>query len=187
MALLRTLQVAGVKYIRYQALDVVNSPRIKCIPTTILLQKQQQQQGTTTKQQEQEQQHVQFASVALGGLPSFGDYMQEDSGIDARGMVVLEPDFSTFQILPYASTGGVVLGNLRDSHTGEISYLCCRSLLQRIIQEAEMRYQLGFNVGVELELTIYYAKTNQPIDATNFAHSQLLNGQEHFIAQLHEQ
>ena len=177
MALLRTLQVAGVKYIRYQALDVVNSPRIKCIPITILLQKQQQK----------EEQHVQFASVALGGLPSFGDYMQKDSGIDARGMVVLEPDFSTFQILPYATTTGVVLGNLHDIYTGEISYLCCRSLLQGIIQKAKMKYQIGFNVGVELEFTLYYVKTNQPIDATNFAHSQLLNEQQDFIAQLYEQ
>ncbi|KAL7573043.1 hypothetical protein ACA910_018735 [Epithemia clementina (nom. ined.)] len=205
VALLRTLQVAGVKYIRYQVLDAMNQPRIKCIPVSYLWQQQQQQQQqqkqqsssnatttTTTTTAILETHTVAFARVVMAGLPSFGDYMQSDSGLDARGTVVVDPDWSTLRILPYAPTAAVVFGSLRDglldvTTPGPVSDLCCRSLLQRIVHDAATQHGIGFNVGVELEFTLYQAKTNQPVDGTNFAHSHVLNQQQDFFSDLHQQ
>ena len=185
-ALLRTLQVSGVKYIRYQALDAANNPRIKCVPVSFLLQQQQKHQGQTSALSFQ----VQFASVVMAGLPSFGDYMQADSGLDARGVVSLEPDFTTFVVLPYAPSAAVVLGNLRDPFQPEpskTSDLCCRSLLQRLMSRVTTKHGIGINVGAELEVTLYYAETNKPVDVCNFAHSHVLNSQQDFLSTLHDQ
>lgn len=192
-ALLRTLTFAGVKFIRFQLLDAANNPRIKCIPVSHLLQQYQDKTSVGDNDDDNddvgglESIQVQFARIVIAGLPSFGDYCQPNSGLDARGTVVLIPDWETFRILPYAPTAAVVLGQIQEYGTGIMSDLCARGLLQRVVHQAAESLCIGFRVGVEIEVTLYHAQTNQPVDKTHFAHSYLLNTQQDFLSDLYNQ
>jgi len=174
-ALLRTLSFANVKFVRYLALDVCNNARCKAVPTAHL-----RKSGSVEYQ-------VATAKVCFAGLPSFADAMQPETGLDAQDTVVLMPDLSTLRILPYSPKSALVLGNLHDQRTGLLSDLCCRGLLQSILDKAADEHQIGFNVGAELEVCLYDAKTNQPVDLSNYAHTTTLNVQEEFIADVHDQ
>lgn len=181
-ALLRSLKQAGVKFLRYQAVDAGNTLRVKAVPIDYL------QKSLTLDNQ------VAIAEVVFGGLPSFGDYMQQDSGLTASRIVQLIPDINTLRILPYAPKSAAVLCSLQDPITKQPSQLCCRSLLQRVVRQANLQYNIAFSVGSELEFCLFNDATTtaqqqqqqQPVDETNFAQSQLLNQQEPFLEALYD-
>lgn len=172
-ALLRTLSFANVKLVRFLALDVVNQPRCKAVPLKHLRR----------HSRSLEDHPVAFAQVVLAGLPNYGDAMVDGSGLNAEDTVVLQADAGTLRILPYAPSTAVVLGNLISQTTGLPSDLCPRSLLRRVVDSASAS-QVGFNVGVELEFCLHDAKTNMPVDTSNFASTVTLNRQEEFVSQL---
>lgn len=126
IALLHTLQFAGVKFVRYMTVDVCNSIRSKAVPLHRLAQS-----GDWNHQ-------VSIAKVCFAGLPSYGDCMMEATGLDARNILTLQPDLSTLTILPYALTSSVVMGIACDpSRGGSVSPLCSRGLLMRVTETAK--------------------------------------------------
>ena len=128
---------------------------------------------------------VSIATVCFAGLPSFGDVTLDGTGWDARGVVVLQPDWSTMRILPYAPATAMVLGTLRDVPTRLISPVCGRGLLQQVVAQAASQ-GYGINVGAELEFTLVDSKTGDAVDASNFGDSVTLNQREDFIIKLYD-
>jgi len=173
-AILRSLRHAGVKFLRFQSLDAGNAVRVKAVPLEFI----ERSCGLDSQ--------VAMAEVVFGGLPSFGDYIQEASGLDATKVLRLIPDIGTLRVLPYATRSAIVLCTLRDTITNDHSELCCRSLLRKIVQEAKDEHKIAFSVGSELEFSLFDFKTKQPVDETNFAHSGTLNQQDNFIEKLYD-
>ena len=138
-ALLRTLSYANVKFVRFLAFDLYNSPRCKALPVSYL------QKSATVDT------HVASAKCVFGGLPSFADTIVDDSGLTAQDTIVFRPDLSTLHILPYSPSSAVVLGTLHDQKTGLLSDLCTRGLLQQVVQRAAEEHNIAFSVGAELE------------------------------------
>lgn len=173
-ALLRSLRAAGVKFLRYTAVDQCNTLRLKVMPLDVL-------QKTCVLENQ-----VVIAQVVFGGLPSFADYAQEASGLDPTGFLRLVPDMNSLRILPYAPKSASVVCNLQNPVTNEPSELCCRSLLQKIVDDARRTHNIAFAVGAELEFVLYDAADKQPVDQTTFATSRLLNEQEPFLGELYD-
>lgn len=123
-ALLHTMQFAGVKFLRYMAVDAFNSIRCKAVPLHGLAKSKRL--GN----------HVSIAQVCFAGLPTDGDYMVDSTGLDARHVLTLQPDISSLRILPYAPTSAVVMGTAWDPTTNCVSPLCTRGLLSRVIDTA---------------------------------------------------
>ena len=170
-ALLRVLSHAKVKFIRYFALDIGGIVRCKVVPVEYL---RRGRKNITFLN------GVAFVKVCIGGFPYYADEILADSDYTAAGTVYLRPHVSTLRVLPYAIDSAIVFGALHNddvSHT--ISDLCCRSLLQRIVDQAEINHQISFTVGVELEFVLFDSLTNRPIDKSLFANVTLLNKKSH--------
>lgn len=174
-ALVRALSAAGVEFVRFLALDVCNMPRCKMIPLDRIRKSLQFDYQTST------------ASIVFAGLPSFADAGQPDSGLDAQDQVVVMPDMSTLRILPYSKSSAMVIGNLHDQQTGLLSDLCCRGLLQTLVEQAAEQFNVGVSVGAELEFCLYDASTDKPVDCSNYAYTTTLNRQDAYVEDLYKQ
>jgi len=175
IALIRALQYANVKLLRFVALDAAGQLRCKATPVAFL-----------QRHPEKLAKGVCFAQVCFAGLPSFGDVMQVDSGLTAAGTVTVRPDLSTLRLIPYAPDSALVLGRLYSEEDECVSDLCCRSLLQRVVEEARREHNVKFTVGVELEFVLLDAQTAKPVEHSNFADTKLLNQQQAFITAVGE-
>jgi len=174
-ALLRTLSYANVKFVRFLAFDLYNTPRCKALPVSYL------QKSATVDT------HVATAKCVFGGLPSFADAIVDDSGLTAQDTIVFRPDLSTLHILPYSPSSVVVLGTLYDQKTGLLSDLCTRGLLQQVVQRAAEEHNIAFSLGAEIEFQLFDAKIDQPVDRAVYAHTVTLNKREDFIVDITEQ
>lgn len=172
-ALLRTLTFAKVDLVRYLMVDICNTVRCRAVPTNYL------------KKQETVDKKICFAKVVAGGLPPSADHMVEGTGLDACDTVVLDPDLSTLRVLPYATKSALMLGNLMDQRTGMLSDLCCRGLLERVVQEAAQAHGIGVSVGAELEFCLY-DEHDKPVDVSVYAQSTILNEQQDYISALND-
>ena len=184
-ALLRSLRHAGVKFLRFQAVDPFHTVRMKAVPLDYLLLHSNDDDNDDSSLLDHQ---VAMAQVVFGGLPTFGDVIQPASGLDASRLVQLVPDVGSLRILPH-TTAAAVQCALHDPTTRQPSPLCCRSLLARVVQEARATHNIAFNVGSELEFCLFHNKgpntQHQPVDETNFATLQLLNEQQDFIEKIH--
>ena len=133
-ALLRSLQFSGVKFLRYFTVDLHNNVRCKVKPVDQLLQ----QPNLSLEHQ------LSVAEVCCGGTRYSADAMVSGTGLDARNVLIMQPDLSSFRNLPYAPKSAVVMSNLRNQYTGEESPLCARSLLRRVIRDAKEKHNIGF-------------------------------------------
>ena len=174
-ALLYSLKAAGVKFLRFQATDAGNTLRVKAVPLARLREDPQ----TLLEDQ------VVMAQVVFGGLPTFADGIQSDSGLDASKLVRLVPDITTLSMLPYAPQSATVTCNLHKlAEPDTASPLCCRSLLHRVLQKIKIDHNLAFVVGTELEFCLF--KDGQPVDASRFCMSATLNQQHDFLQALYD-
>ena len=155
-ALLRTLQLAGVKFLRYMTVDVCNSIRCKAVPLDhLLLQYSSRRHGGQQDRHPVHSAAVSLAQVCMAGLPAFGDLVLADAtGLNAQDVLAVHADWSTLRILPYAPKSAVVFGTLhhppkplalrRPDDDGRLSPLCTRGLLQRVVETAQLDYGIGF-------------------------------------------
>ena len=137
-ALLRSLQFSGVKFVRYFTVDLYNNVRCKVKPVDQLLL----QSNISLEHQ------VSVAEVCYGGLPYSADAMTPGTGLNARNVLDIQPDLSSFRNLPYAPKSALVMGNLFNQYTGEPSPLCTRSILQRVLQDAKESHNIEFVSGM---------------------------------------
>ena len=178
-ALLRVLSHAKVKFIRYFVLDIGGNVRCKIIPVDFLRKGKKNRVFLNG---------VAFVKVCIGGFPNYADEILFDSGHTATGTVYLRPDVSTLRILPYVPDSAIVFGTLHNANIAHstTSNLCCRSLLQRIVDQAKTNHQISFTVGVELEFILFDAKTDLPIDHSLFASVTLLDENHTFVSSLYD-
>lgn len=179
MALLNTLNYTKVKFIRFAAVDISNSIRTKVVPVKRLLS--EGMEGAMT----------QFAKVNIAGLPAFADEIVPETGIDAKDSLVLQADLSTFRILPYSSSSGMMFGTMHDQRTGKLSEFCTRGILHRVLDTANRKYGIGFAVGVEIEFSLWRRRDGdadfKPVDYSTFSAPTTLNDQTKFLDDVYEQ
>lgn len=178
VALLRSLQFSGVKFLRYFVIDAFGNTRCKVRPIDDLLR---QGHGVSLRHQ------ASIAAVCFAGLPFYADVMVHGSGMDAKNVLTIEPDMNSLRILPYAPKSAIVIGDALDQYTNAASPLCTRSVLKRVIREAEEKHNVSFSVGTEIEFCLLDAATNQPVDHSLFANSVTLNDQEEILADMYDQ
>jgi glutamine synthetase len=187
IALLRVLDHAQVKFLRFCTLDLGGSMRCKVLPIEYLLKKQKGHLGQDLYRESLLLQGVAFVKVSIGGMPSYGDVMLEESGLTAYGTLRLRPDLSTLRILPYAQESAIVFGTLhKEDIASSPSDLCCRSFLRRVADTAKAEHKISFSVGAELEFVLFDAATSLPIDHSNFADTSLLNRKTKFVTNVYD-
>ena len=184
IALLNTLQLAGVNFLRVTTVDICNSIRCKAVPIKYIL--------SNLNSENQFAKITSLAEACLAGLPSHVDSVVSGTGLTASRVLYLQPDLNTLRVLPYAPSHAFVMASARDQQTGNVSPFCTRSLLSRIKLLAEQNFGLVFHVGAEIEFQLFSAsldntKLPTTVDQSLFANSTTLNDQECFINDLVEQ
>lgn len=191
-AILRSLRAAGVKFLRYTVVDAFNTIRCKTVPISHAMTKlpSRTQKNSAMKCRPLDNATYQ-AEICFAGLPSHADIIVPASNLTARNVLTLQPDFSSLRILPYAPQTAMVMCTGHNQQTKELSPLCNRGLLERVLQEARDGLGIEFCVGAELEFQLFHIETKdgipQPIDMTTYATAATLNEQEEFIGTLYDQ
>lgn len=188
-AILRSLRAAGIEFLRYTVVDAFNTIRCKAVPlkhTISLLPK-----GSVTPSSSPLDNPVSIAEVCFAGLPTSTDVPVPSSNLDARNVLTLQPDFSSLRVLPYASKTAMIMCTAHNQKTRELSPLCTRGLLERVLHEAQEGMGIEFCVGAEVEFQLFHRATRdgipQPVDTSTFANAVTLNEQEDFIGALYGQ
>lgn len=181
-ALLRSLQFQGVQFLRYLTLDPYNNVRAKAVPIAHLMKRKKEYQQVLSLHKQ-----CSIAEVCHGGMASYADHMVEGTGMSPRNVLSIMADPETLRVLPYNTKSAVVMGNLHDQYTGDVSPYCTRSRLAKLVQEAADQHNVAFSVGAELEFCLVRKEDGQFVDNTIFASTVTLNEQEDFISSLYEQ
>ena len=177
-ALLRSLRAAGVKFIRYTIVDAHNTIRCKAVPLKFLLERENKMSSATS-----------IAEVCFAGLPTTMD-VPIAPNLTASNVLTLEPDLSSLKILPYSLKTAMVMCTAHHQLTKELSPLCTRGLLERVLQTAREVTGVEFCLGAEIEFMLYQSNKDgimQPVDMSTFANSTTLNDQEDFISSVYDQ
>ena len=192
-AILRSLRAAGVKFLRYAIVDAYNTIRCKTVPLNHTMKSfpSRTQRSKSVISSSPLNNPVSIAEICFAGLPSHADVAVPGSNLTARNVLTLRPDFASLRILPYAPQTAMIMCTAHNQQTKELSPLCTRGLLERVLQEARSEMGIEFCVGAEIEFQLYHAETRddlpQPVDASTFANSVTLNEQEEFISTLYDQ
>jgi len=184
VAILRSLRAAGVKFIRFTTVDAYNTIRCKTVPLAQLISQRRTNQAFSPLSNP-----VSIAEICFAGLPSSAD-VPAAPNLSSRNVLTLQPDFSSLRILPYASKTAMVMCTAHNQQSGDLSPLCSRGLLQRVLRSAKEDLGIEFSVGAELEFQLYRENKDglmQPIDMSTFGNATTLNEQEDFISTLYDQ
>ena len=188
--LLHTLKLANVRFLRFAIVDVSNNIRVKVVPIKRLISSSSSD-GSKTSSGTALNNCVSIAEACAAGMPSFADMIVSGTNIDSKDVLMIQPDLSSLRILPYSIDSAMVFGTLHDQRTSELSDLCPRGLLSRVIEFASENFGIGFTVGVEIEFCLVRARvqglTNviEPIDASLFAGTTTLDDQDVFISDIY--
>mmetsp|Transcript_18118 Transcript_18118/g.28427 ORF Transcript_18118/g.28427 Transcript_18118/m.28427 type:complete len:504 (+) Transcript_18118:78-1589(+) len=183
-AIIRSLRAAGVKFIRFTIVDAYNTIRCKTAPLA-----QVSGQRRTNQTSHPLSNPVSIAEICFAGLPSSAD-VPAAPNLSSRNVLTLQPDFSSLRILPYASKTAFVMCTAHDQQSQELSPLCTRGLLQRVLHSAKEDLGIEFSVGAELEFLLYRENKDgvmQHVDMSTFGNATTLNEQEDFISTLYDQ
>lgn len=192
-AILRSLRAAGVKFLRYTILDAFNTIRCKMVPLShaMSLLPSRTHRNSTGSSNTPLDNRASIAEVCFAGLPTREDVPVESSNLTASNVLTLEPDFSSLRVLPYSPCTAIMFCTAHNQRTRELSPLCTRGLLERVLHEARVGMGVEFCVGAELEFQLFYSETKgsspQPVDTSTFANAVTLNEQRDFISTLYDQ
>jgi glutamine synthetase len=153
--LVKSLETAGVKFLRFAFCDNANIIRAKAIHLGILADNLEYPISITAAQQ---------------ALPVMYDSVVTDSGLGPVGEVFLKPDWDTLTILPYTPTHARVMGDMVIN--GQPWSICPRDFLKRAIADAQ---NLGIEIKASFENEFSLLRTIEnkiiPTDETVFASS----------------
>ena len=148
-ALLRSLHFSGVKFLRFFTVDVCNNVRCKVKPVDhLLLKKKNNNNNNNVAVVSSLDYQVSVAEVCYAGLPYYSDHIIDGTGMNAKNVLVIQPDLTSFRILPYAPKSAIVMGNLYDQYTNKPSPFCTRSLLGKVVYDAVEEHNITF-VSIE--------------------------------------
>jgi glutamine synthetase len=172
LALLRTLNLAGIQFLRIVAVDSSNTLRSKAIPLSHLLKSaslssvSSYKSSVSSSERKQQQRsnedffglHVSIAKACFGALPSYADCILPGTTVDARYVYVLRPDMNTLRRIPYAPKTAIAMASgLYDSISQRLSPLCTRTLLGRVLHSAtKVQGGIFLQVGAELEFVLVH-------------------------------
>ena len=185
-AILRSLRAAGVQFIRFATVDAYNTIRCKTVP---LAQLSGHQRRVNNQASSPFSNPVSIAEIAFAGLPFSAD-VSSAPNLTAKNVLTLQPDFSSLRILPYAKKTAMVMCTSHNQQSQELSPLCTRGLLERVLHSAKEDMGIEFCVGAELEFMLYGPNKDgvfQLVDSSTFANPTTLNEQEDFISALYDQ
>ena len=155
----KTLQQAGIKFIRILWCDNANIIRGKAVHIDMLSHYFNHGVGISAGQQ---------------GVPVMYDAVMPETGLSPVGEIRLVPDWSTLKMLPYAPGHACVMGNM--VLQGKPWVMCPRNFLMRIITIAKSQ---GLLVKAAFENEFYLlrqtAKGLEPADSTLFASTQAMD------------
>ncbi|KAI0943154.1 hypothetical protein AcW1_002860 [Taiwanofungus camphoratus] len=156
-ASLNDLQVEkrGIRYIRIQWVDFSNTVRFRVLPVSYF-----------KRLFSSSRPGVCLANVALGLVG-----VMAAPGFTETGEYLYALDLSSFRVCPYAPGHAVVMGWFEDklpSPSGGVAVEHCpRTLLRRIVDEAQTRAGLTFLAGFESEFILLSATSPKPITVNN--------------------
>jgi len=166
-AMTRALSASGVKFLRICTVDSSSQIRAKAVALT--------EAGVVL-------QGVGMVECIMG-MPLFADKVVPGSSLSPVGMLNLQPDLDTLQILPYTPSHARVFGYLVEPDGSE-SPLCTRCLLKRVLTEAHEIGLTELELGIEIEFML--RRSGTAVDNSNWAISQVLDEQAAFLDELHE-
>lgn len=145
----------GVKYVRIQWVDFTNTVRFRVVPASYF-----------KKLCSSSRPGVTLSYVTLGLIGP-----NAAQGFSGTGEHLYVPDSSSFRLCPYAPGHAVVMGWFQEkspSPSGSLEYqLCPRTLLKRIVDEAQEKAGLTFLAGFESEFILLSATSPQPVAVNN--------------------
>jgi glutamine synthetase len=183
--LLNILKHASVEFLRFASVDISNNIRAKAVPIKRLIKDKDECAVSVHPVLDNQ---VSIAKVCMAGMPSYNDVVIPGSGISAKDVLMIKPDLNSLKILPYSPKSAMVFGTMHDQRTGELSPLCSRGLLSRVIETANEKFGIGFTIGIELEFCLIKADSPEelvPIDTSLFGGTTTLNDQQDFINDLY--
>ncbi|KZT64336.1 glutamine synthetase/guanido kinase [Daedalea quercina L-15889] len=154
-----TLRLAerGVRYVRVQWLDLVNTVRFRILPASYFARLCRTARPG-----------VCLSRVTLGLVG-----LQIAAGFSGTGEDLLAFDLDSFRLCPYAPGHAVVMGWFQEKVPAPgaplASPLCPRALLQRVVDAARAEAGLAFLAGFESEFILLSATAPRPV-AVNDAH-----------------
>lgn len=169
--ILKTLEEAGIRFIRILWCDNANVIRGKAVHVGMVSHYLTQGVGISQAQQ---------------AVPVMYDSPTPGSGLGPVGEVQLVPDWSTFTPLPYAPGHARVMGNMVKN--GQPWPLCPRHFLERQVKQAA---ELDLEIIAAFENEFYLLQTTsdgsiQPIDQTLFASTQAMDSNQAAIDDMAE-
>ncbi len=167
----KTLEEAGVKFVRIVWCDNANVIRAKAAHVDYLEDVVDNGMGIT---------------VAQMALPVMYDSVVAETGLGPVGEVRLMPDWSTLTILPYAEGCAQVLSDMVVSEIGAVWEHCPRGFMKRQVQRLEDK---GLSLQTVFENEFYLLKRNDdgllsPTDDTVFSATGSMNLHRAFIHDL---
>ncbi|OBZ77907.1 Protein fluG [Grifola frondosa] len=154
---LQDLQSKHIKYVRIQWVDLTNTVRFRVLPLNYF----HKLLSTSARPA------ICLAKVTLGIVG-----LSVARGFEATGEYVYVPDMSSFRICPYAPGHASIMGWFQEktpSPSGDLSVnLCPRTLLKRIVNEAQAKAGVSFLIGFESEFILLNA-TSPELSFVNHA------------------
>ncbi|RKO99356.1 hypothetical protein CXG81DRAFT_14623 [Caulochytrium protostelioides] len=156
------LKKAGVAFVRVLWCDTVNLVRTKVIPLRRFFEDRLSTQGIRDQQ-------------CLAAMPVTGDEVLAGS---PSGDLILMPDMSTLCIMPYYPSHASVFCFMYLPN-GQPFACDTRALVARVLTRAKQEFDLTFNMGFELEFTLFMRNATtgarEPLDKALYAENSALD------------
>ncbi|KIK60795.1 hypothetical protein GYMLUDRAFT_243963 [Collybiopsis luxurians FD-317 M1] len=154
---LKTAVQNGAKYVRIYFVNLSNIRRCRVLPIEYF-----------TELVHSNRPGVNIAKVSLGLI-----YLITPSGFSSIGEYLYTPDLSTLRLLPFAPGHVAVLGYFEEKTpypgpNGDLTVkvpLCPRTLLKRVVEDAQQSCQSKFLVGFETEFILL--SSTRPVTPSN--------------------
>ncbi|TFK86124.1 FLU1-II [Polyporus arcularius HHB13444] len=147
------LLTPDIKFVRVQWIDFINTPRVRVL-SVAYFRKLYENPHTRVG--------VGLAKVALGIV---GLSLAE--GFGAVGEWLYVPDLSSWRVCTYAPGHAVVMGWFQEKmpapETGFDMPLCPRTLLHRLVREAQDKAGVSFLIGMEHEFMLLSQTSPEPV------------------------
>ncbi|KAI0365975.1 FLU1-II [Pilatotrama ljubarskyi] len=147
------LLTSDIRFVRVQWIDYVNLVRFRVLPVSYF-RKLFSQRGSRPG--------IGIAKIALGIVG-----LMVADGFGAVGEYLYVPDMSSWRVCTYAPGHASVMGWFRektpDPRSGVTVDMCPRTLLGRLVQEAQEKAGVSFLLGVESEFILMSATEPEPV------------------------
>ncbi|RPD65351.1 glutamine synthetase/guanido kinase [Lentinus tigrinus ALCF2SS1-7] len=142
-----------VKFVRIQWIDYINTPRVRILPVAAF---------SKLYENPNKRSGISVPALTLGVVGS-----SVADGFGAVGEWLYVPDLSSWRICTFSPGHAVVMGWFQEKHPSpgkapEVP-ICPRTIVHRLVREAEQKAGVSFLVGMEHEFMLLSATSPEPI------------------------